>query len=270
MFLPQFPGILSLPDPDMAAAIASACNEWLLEQWLQHDSRFRAMMIVAPQDPDAAAAEIDRIGDRPGIVGVHVPMLNILMGERHFYPIYEAAQRHELPIGIHPNGVDGVHQRAAAFAGGNPTYYVEWHTSISQIFQGNVTSLVAHGVFERFPRLKLLAAEGGFAWLADVMWRFDKNWAGLRDEVPWVKRPPSEYILDHVRFTTQPFIEPSRREHLEVMLDIVGAERTLLFSSDYPHWDFDDPGRLLRSLPTGLRARVAAESALELFGDRLL
>lgn len=185
MFLPQFPGILSLPDPDMAAAIASACNDWLVERWLQHDRRFRAMMIVAPQDPAQAAAEIDRIGDRPGVVGVHIPMLNILMGERHFYPIYEAAQRHELPIGIHPNGVDGVHQRSAAFAGGNPTYYVEWHTSISQIFQGNVTSLVAHGVFERFPRLKVLAG-GGRVRLArgrDVAFRQELGGAPRRGAV---------------------------------------------------------------------------------------
>jgi uncharacterized protein len=154
-------------------------------------------------------------------------------------------------------------------AGGTATYYVEWHTALSQIFQANVISLVCHGVFERFPQLRLVIAEGGFAWLPDVMWRLDKDWEALRDEVPWVKRRPSEYVVDNVRLTTQPIVEPREREHLTAMLDMVCAERTLLFSSDYPHWDFDNPLRALNALPAALRDRVRAESALELYGDRM-
>ena len=101
------------------------------------------------------------------------------------------------------------------------------------------------------------------------MWRLDKNWEALRDEVPWVKRLPSEYIIDHVRFTTQPFLEPRKREHLHAMLDIVNAERTLLFSSDYPHWDFDDPMRALNVIPEPARSRIRSGNAVELYGDRL-
>ena len=164
------------------------------------------------------------------------------MGDRHYYPIYAAAA-HGLPIALHPNSVDAIYKKAPSLAGGVPTYYVEWHAALTQVFQANVISLVCHGVFERFPGLKVVIAEGGIAWLPDVMWRLDKNWEALRDDVPWVKRLPSEYILDHVRFTTQPFLEPRKREHLHAMLDMVDAERTLLFSSDYPHWDFDDPMR---------------------------
>lgn len=270
LLVSQACGICALADPDVAATIASAYNEWLFERWIQHDRRFRMGMIVAPQDPQLAAAEIDRVGNRDGVAAVLLPFGNILLGERHYYPIYEAAERHGLPIAIHPNAVDGVHQRAATFGGGSPTYYVEWHVSITQVFQAHVVSLIAHGVFERFPALKVLVAEGGFAWLAEVMWRFDKDWSALRDEVPWLKRPPSEYIVDHLRFTTQPFIEPKRREHLHAILEIVDAARTLVFSSDYPHWDFDDPTRLLQTLPADIRSRVAADNAVEIFGDRIL
>ena len=262
-------GLGALPDADAAAAIASAYNEWLCDEWLAFDERFRGALVVAPQDPELAAQEIDRVGDRPGIVQVFLPLINVLMGRRHYYPIYEAAQRHGLAISVHPNSVDGIIQGATTMAGGIPTYYVEWHTALSQIFQANVISMVCHGVFERFPELRLIIAEGGFAWLPDVMWRLDKDWEALRDEVPWVKRRPSEYVVDKVRLTTQPIVEPRRREHLQAMLDMVCAERTLLFSSDYPHWDFDNPLRALSSLPAPLRDRVRVESALELYGDRM-
>jgi predicted TIM-barrel fold metal-dependent hydrolase len=101
------------------------------------------------------------------------------------------------------------------------------------------------------------------------MWRLDKNWRGLRDELPWLTRAPSDYIIDHIRFTTQPFVEPKKREHLEVLCDIISADRTLLFSTDYPHWDFDDPDRALRSLPPYVRARIFAKNALEIYGEHI-
>jgi len=263
-------GLGALPDADAAATIASATNEWLTDEWLAADERFRAAIVVAPQDPAQAAAEIDRVGDRPGVVAVFLPLVGVLMGDRRWYPIYEAAERHGLPITLHPNSVDGIYQGAPAIAGGTATYYVEWHAALTQVFQANVISLVCHGVFERFPGLKVVVAEGGFAWLPDVMWRLDKNWESLRDEVPWVKRLPSEYVFDHIRFTTQPFVEPKNKEHVKAICEIVQAEKTLLFSSDYPHWDFDNPLRALNALPPESRQRIRVENAVELYGDRLL
>lgn len=262
-------GIGALVDPDAAAAIATAYNRWLREVWLEHDRRFRGALVVAPQDPQLAAAEIDRAGDEPGIVEVFLPLMNTLMGDRHYYPIYAAAERHGLPITLHPNSVDGIYARAAQLAGGTPTYYVEWHTALTQVFQANVISLTCHGVFEQFPGLKVVIAEGGIAWLPDVMWRLDKDWEALRDEVPWVKRKPSEYILDHVRFTTQPLPEPPKPEHLRAMLEIVDAGRTLVYSSDYPHWDFDAPGTTIARLPESMRESIRGGNAIELYGDRL-
>jgi predicted TIM-barrel fold metal-dependent hydrolase len=262
-------GLGALADPDAAAAIAGAHNTWLGEVWLDRDPRFRGALVVAPQDPQLAAAEIDRMADRAGVVQIFLPLMNTLMGDRHYYPIYAAAERHGLPIALHPNSVDAIYQKAPTLAGGVPTYYVEWHAALTQVFQANVISLACHGVFERFAGLKVVIAEGGVAWLPDVLWRLDKNWEALRDEVPWVKRPPSEYILERVRFTTQPFLEPRKPEHLRAMLEIVEAERTLLFSSDYPHWDFDDPMRALGRVPKAMRERIRGGNAVELYGDRL-
>jgi predicted TIM-barrel fold metal-dependent hydrolase len=262
-------GLGALPDADLAAQIASAFNDHLVEHWLEADARFRGSIVVAPQDPHLAALEIARSGDRKGVAQVFLPLIATLMGDRHYYPIYAAAAERGLPIAIHPNSADGVFVKAPAIAGGVATYYIEWHTALSQIFQSNVISLACHGVFERFPALRVVVAEGGFAWLADVMWRLDKDWRSVRDEVPWVKRAPSEYILDHVRFTTQPFPEPADPAHLAAILDIVQAGRTLLFSSDYPHWDFDNPMRAFSGVQEATRARILGGTAVELYGSRL-
>jgi predicted TIM-barrel fold metal-dependent hydrolase len=262
-------GLGALVDPDAAAVIASAYNDWLQETWVAADSRFRHAIVVTAQEPNKAAAEIERMADKPGVAAIFMPLTNRLMGERHYYPIYEAAAKHGLPVCIHPNAVDGSATTAPQLAGGTPTYYTEWHAGLTQIAQANVISLVCHGVFETYKDLKVVAAESGIAWLMDVMWRLDKNWKGLRDEIPWVKRLPSEYIVEHVRLTSQPFIEPESREHLLMTLEAVHADRTLLFSSDYPHWDFDNPLRALSAVPDELRRRIQWENAQETYGGRL-
>jgi len=205
----------------------------------------------------------------PGFVQVHIPLSNRLLGDRHHYPIFEAAERHALPVAVHPNAIDGIFRTGPSTAGGTPSYYAEWHTGLTQVFQANLISLVCQGVFERFPGLRVIMTEGGFAWLPDVLWRMDKNWRGLRDELPWLTRPPSEYVFDHVRFTTQPFIEPAKRAHVAQICDMIQADRVLLFSTDYPHWDFNDPVRALAALPPHVKERVFARNALELYGERI-
>jgi predicted TIM-barrel fold metal-dependent hydrolase len=262
-------GLGAMPDPDAAAMIASAYNDWLAQTWLSADERYRANLVVGAQDPAAAAREIRRAGATTGFVAVLLPLTDILMGQRHYYPIYEAAAELGLPITVHPNSGEGIFRTSPPLAGGTPTYYVEWHTGLSQVFQANVISLVCHGVFERFPGLKVVMTEGGLGWIPDVIWRLDKNVKGLRDEVPWVKRLPSEYVADHVRFTTQPLPEPKRRHHLHVLCEIAQADRTLMFSSDYPHWDFDDPRHALTALPADIRQRVSVDNAVETYGERL-
>ncbi|SDT53079.1 amidohydrolase family protein [Jiangella sp. DSM 45060] len=262
-------GLGALPDPDAAALIASAYNDWLAQTWLGADDRYRGTLVVGAQDPALAAREIRRAGRDERFVAVLLPLTNILMGERHYYPIYEAAAELGLPITVHPNSGEGIFRTSPPMAGGTPTYYVEWHTGLSQVFQANVISLVCHGVFERFPDLKVVVTEGGIGWIPDVVWRLDKNVKGLRDEVPWIKRLPSEYVADHVRFTTQPLPEPKRRSHLHALLEVARADRTLMFSSDYPHWDFDEPLHVLTALPPATRDRVKARNAIETYGDRL-
>src|SRR4051794_24186095 len=262
-------GLGAMPDPDVAATIAAAYNDWLAATWLAADGRYRGTIVVGAQDPVQAAREIRRSGADERFVAVLLPLTNLLMGQRHHYPIYEAAAEIGVPVVVHPNSGEGIFRTSQSMAGAPPTYYVEWHSGLSQVFQANVISLICHGVFERFPTLKVVLTEGGIGWIPDVLWRLDKNVRGLRDEVPWVRRLPSEYVFDHVRFTSQPLPEPKRREHLHAVCEIARADRTLMFSSDYPHWDFDSPRPAVTSLPGEIQQRARVDNAGEPYGARL-
>src|SRR5436305_3958696 len=96
------------PDPDYAAAVVSAENDVVAQDWLPVDPRFRASLVVSPADPELAAREIHRLGDHPGFVQVLMPSgARLPYGQRFFHAIYAAAVEHGLPVGIHP-GSEGV------------------------------------------------------------------------------------------------------------------------------------------------------------------
>jgi predicted TIM-barrel fold metal-dependent hydrolase len=137
---------------------------------------------------------------------------------------------------------------------------------MAQAFQSQVISLACEGIFERFPGLRVVLMEGGFAWLPSLMWRLDKHWKRLRDEVPLLKRPPSEYIREHMWATTQPMEEPANPKHLLQVIEHLGSDDMLMFSTDYPHWDFDDPDRAFPvRLPPALKQKIFSENARALY-----
>ena len=254
-------GVSGIPDADLSAAYASAYNDFVLTEWASTDHRFKACIWVSPRDPNLAAEEIDRLAGHPDIVSVQVCPMDIPLGQRYMWPIYEAASRHNLPVAIH-GGSETAGVNPPMLAVGMPSYFIELHSGLPQVGWMHVTSMVCEGVFERFPNLKFIVQEMGYAWVAGLMWRLDKEWRSLRLEVPWVKEPPSEVIRKHVRFTSQPVEEPPRPEFNEQMLKMIYAEDTLQFSSDYPHWDFDDPRYVFPSIDPQLRKSIFYGNAL--------
>ncbi len=253
------------PEPDYAAAVAAAVNDIFVHDWLPVDPRFRLSLMVAPNDPHLAAREIGRYGDHPGVVQVLMPSgARMPYGQRYFWPIYEAAVAHDLPVAIHP-GSEGVGISAPPSAAGWPSSYFEWHTGLVGSYLAHLISLVTEGVFQRFPALKFVLVEGGLFWLPSTMWRFDKNWKALRMTTPWLTRPPSEIITEHIRLTTQPLEEPEEARHFRAMLDMFDVGRMVMFSSDFPHWDGDTPDFAARAFPADLRPRVMSETARELY-----
>lgn len=250
---------------DFAVAYAQAFNDDLIDTWLSMSPNYRGSMMIAPQDVPRSVEEILRIGSHPQIVQVLMSSASpTLFGKRHFWPIYEAAASLGLPVAVHPgkegNGI------TLPTASGYPSYYIEWHTILATSYINHLVSLICEGVFEKFPNFKFVLIEGGIAWAAPIMWRLDKNYKALRSEVPWLRELPSEYMKRHVRFTTQPIEEPANINHLLQIFEEIDAYNTVMFASDYPHWDFDDPNEVLRGIPEDLRRRIFRENALELYG----
>ncbi|MEP9353954.1 amidohydrolase family protein [Xanthobacter sp. KR7-65] len=235
-------GVHAIYNEYWAAALATAVNDWMAAHWLARDPRLSASIVIAPQNPQSAAEEIERrAGDRR-FVQVLLPARTLMpLGRRFYWPVYEAAARHGLPVCIHAGGGGAGQPPTAA---GWPTHYVEEYLAVAQGFQGQLVSLVTEGVFAKLPALTVVFAESGFTWLPALMWRLDKNWKGLRREVPWVDRLPSEIIRDHLKLTLQPLDQPNELRRLVETLDHIGSDEMLLFSTDYPHWQFDDEGPL--------------------------
>jgi uncharacterized protein len=260
-----------MPSPYRAAALARAHNDWLRECWLDREARLRGSIVCPAQDPQAAAEEIRRVAADERFVqvllcgGSERPY-----GEPRYLPIFAAAAESGLPVAIHSGG-EGMGIAAPPGGAGPSTFYIEWHTLGSACStMAHLVSLLMHGVFERFPALRVVLMEGGLAWLPGILWRLDTNWRALRAETPWLERKPSEVAREHARFTTQPLEHTDGRDELLwEMLEAAGAPDILCFASDYPHWDFDDPGFTLKRLPETWRDRVLHANAAALYGPRL-
>jgi len=255
----------TLPDADYAAALARAYNDYLIERWLSQEPRLKGAMLIATQDVRQAVQEIERIGSHPDIVEVLVANgARLPYGNRYYHPILEACQALGLPFALH-TGSEGMGINAQPTPAGYGSYYVENRQTRPQGYMTHLASLIFEGVFERFPRLRVVFVEGGYSWLAPLLWRLDGDWRGLRHQTPWVQRPPSEYVWEHVRFTSQPLEEPDSPAQLLEVFAWNRAERTLMFSSDYPHWDFDSPADAFPRLPDDLHRRIFSETARELY-----
>jgi predicted TIM-barrel fold metal-dependent hydrolase len=234
-------------NPDLCGAIAGAINDWLIDAWLERESRLRASLVVPPDEPDLAAREIGRVGSHPGFVQVLLPVRSsALYGNRRFHPLFEAAARHQLVVGLH---FGGYAMGAPPTASGYPTYYLEEYVGMASVFQSQLRNVIFEGVFDRFPETKLGLVEGGFSWLPALMWRMDSDWRELRRETPWLRRPPSEYVHEHVRLALQPVDSPQDEIDARRFFEQMDVEHYLMFSTDHPHSHFDSPRE---ALPAGL------------------
>jgi predicted TIM-barrel fold metal-dependent hydrolase len=257
-------------NPDLSAAVARGVNDWTLATWVRPFDCYKGSILIAQQDPAQAVAEIDRLGQDPGMVQVLMSSASEApLGRRSYHPIYAACVRHGLPLALHLGG-EGAELAPAASAAGHPSTYVEWYADLPQSYMAHLVSMVTDGVFERFPSLKVVLYEAGIFWLPHLLWRLDKNWKGHRAETPWVVRPPSEYILRALSLTTYPLELVPDERRLHQVWEMLDADRLLLFSSNYPSWELGDPFEMLAPLPASARGRVMAENALALYGPRLL
>ncbi len=263
-------GVAIQHDWRFQSALVSAYNDWTLEKWVRPYDCYKGSIAVAAQEAEGSAREIHRLGGHPGMVQVLMPSAARLpYGNPHYWPIYRAAVEYDLPVAIHV-GSEGTGLANAPTGVGYPSTYLEFHTDHSQTMMAHCVSMVAEGVFEEFPTLKFAFIEGGVCWAPYVMGRLDRLYPALKAEVPYLKKLPSEYILGNCYWSTQPIEEPEDTAQLLALLKMMRAEKTVVFASDYPHWDFDNPLTAFKFFPADLKRRIFVENALALYGPRLL
>lgn len=244
---------------DMAAAFCRATNDWIRDEWLNRDPRLRASIVIPVHNTELAVAEIERRADDFRFVQVLMLVSGeVTLGRRQLWPIYRLAERLKLPIGVHA----GSGYRYAPTPVGWPSHYIEDYIAQSAAFESQLQSMIAEGVFAKFPELKVVAIESGLTWLSGYIWRADKTWKGVRAEVPWVTRAPSEILRDHLRFTVQPIDAYDESEAIARLVDHLKSDSLFLFSTDYPHWQFDGDAALPPGLPDDLSRKILSENAL--------
>src|SRR5260370_22258159 len=188
-------------NPELDAALATAVNDWQVAEWLDPEPRLRASMAVSIEYPDQAVAEIERRAQDRRFVQVKFSgRPQEPMGRRKYWPIYEACAAAGLHVMSHAFGSFGNPITGSGWA----SFYLEDHVGPAQAMQANIISMVAEGVFEQFPTLKLVSVENGFGWIPSLMWRLDDAWGMLRSGGPQVKRPPPQYLPPPAYPTTPP------------------------------------------------------------------
>ncbi len=259
-------GIDSIRHPDFAAALASAVNDWLIAEWLELEPRLRASLVVPPRYPDQAIKEIERVGGHPGFSQVYLPVRSDRpYGNRLWHPMLRTIAEHDLVAGIHWGGTpDGPPTPV-----GWPSWFVEEYAAEQQVFMAQVTSLIGEGVFQEIPDLRVAFGEIGFLWLPSLMWRLQKEWKGLRRDIPWVRTPPIDLMREHMRFTTAP-LDMGPPEEIPEMLEWIGSDDFLMFATDYPHGHELDFKGFLEQVPVAMRANLMGDTARRFYrlGER--
>jgi predicted TIM-barrel fold metal-dependent hydrolase len=130
-----------------------------------------------------------------------------------------------------------------------------------------VTSLIANGTPAKFPDLEFVILESGIGWVPYLMSRLNREYSTWRSQVPLLEKMPEDYIRDQFYFGTQPLGEFNDRSQMADMIDLLGPE-SIMFSTDHPHYDFDNPESIrafFSHLSEADQRAVFGENAIEVF-----
>lgn len=254
-------------EPEALHASAVAMNRWQDAVWLSSEGnwhqRWRGSIGVAIEAPESAAREIEHWAGHPYMAQILIKAEpRPSWGDPKYNPIWEAAVRHELPVTCHLGR--GQYDNLPIPPVGLPSYNHDFMVTYSLLAANQVMSLVFDGVFDRFPGLRIVLVEHAFTWILPLMWRMDAIYEARGSETG-LRRKPSDYVKDHIRFTTQPLDYPEDRLELARAIEWMEGGKILLYSSDYPHWTFDDPRWLVKHLPESVRDNVMYKNGIETY-----
>jgi hypothetical protein len=249
------------PEPDIVTEMTFAYNRWFTKTILPREKRVKTLLCLPFHDPDASLKMIQEFGETPGVVGF------MITSQRHagvhknmFMRIYRELEERGLPLAFHagPTWGDTMTSTMNRFLSVHSMSFVTCNMM-------HMTNWIVNGLPERFPKLKVIWIESGLAWVPFMMQRLDHEYLMRQSDAPLLKRLPSEYIQE-MFFTSQP-LEVTMPHMLEATFKAVHAETQLMYSSDWPHWDFDVPARIagLPFLDEQAKRNILGENARKLF-----
>ncbi len=229
-------------------ALAREANDQLAAAIARHPTRFAGLTAIAPQDPAAAAREIERGTNQLGLKGVIVNShtQNRYLDEPDFWPILEAAAACDVPLYLHPNtpskqlipafldrGLDGA------------IYGFGVETGL------HLLRIITAGLFDRFPNLRICVGHLGEAlpfWMKRIDFMHTASARAGRENTLKLQKKPSDYLRENVWVTT------SGMPWTDAILycqKVLGMDR-VLYAMDYPYQFVADEVREQDNLPISL------------------
>jgi uncharacterized protein len=253
----------STRQPDLAVALCRVYNDWLREFCQADPRRFKGVALVPCQDMREATRELNRAVTDLGMVAAMVPTYVYPgkdLGSHEFDELYGEAQRLGVPIAVHRVSGSG----AVGFE--RFTNFTALHACVPMFELATaVTNMTIGGVFDRFPTLKVAFLEAGIGWVPWLVENLDEHVELRHPEVPHLKAKPSEYLSSGRAWFS---FEPDEEAVPEVAALL--GEQSLLFSSDYPHWDWVAGGvRLVQGradMSDSLKQAVLTTNAANCYG----
>jgi predicted TIM-barrel fold metal-dependent hydrolase len=223
---------------ERAVNIANGYTDLLLDQVVDPAEGIYALVVVPYHDVDASVDLIERVKDEEGIVGVGMITAGPEppLGDSQYDPIYAAAEHADLPMVFHTggSGLDEFYIRGYE-------KFIETHTlGFLWNNMAQMVSIIVQGVPEKFPDLEIVFQEAGLSWVPMMMHRLDAEYLKRRSEAPLLEQRPSKYMQE-MYYGTQPLEQPEDPSQLAHIIETIGGVDRLIYSSDYPHWDYDPP-----------------------------
>jgi predicted TIM-barrel fold metal-dependent hydrolase len=253
------------PQIEVEVSLARAYNRWLIERVLSHEPRIRSMLYLPFNDPEASYRMVKEMGGAKGVAGFMVTSARHRPVQHNAYmKTYALLEEMNLPLAFHA-GYNWNDQTMAMM-----NKFISVH-AIGFVFFNMVhlTNWIMNGLPERFPKLKVIWIESGLAWVPFMMQRLDNEYMMRSSEAPALKQKPSDYMRQ-MFFSSQP-MEVTDAGALEQTFRMIQAETQLLYSSDYPHWDFDLPSTIydLPFLSEHAKRNILGGNAMRVFNLKL-
>jgi predicted TIM-barrel fold metal-dependent hydrolase len=253
-------------DVCLEAALYCAYNAYLHRACARSGGRLRWVALIPFRDPEAAVQEVRRAADQ-GAAGIFAMGMirERTLADPAFYPVYEAAAAHDLPLCLHFGWATP--QLTDIFAEGD----VGFCSATVPVMWGFMFAMQA-GLLARFPGLRLGLFETGASWVPYVIQQLRRR-VGPDGTVPFgvtgidtrFYRDPEEYFR-----SGQAVVNCEGDEDFEFLVRSLG-EDALLCSSDYPHTDPSSEVNYVRAwqqrtdVPDTLKPRVLGENAARFF-----